>query len=395
MELKKQFNDIIREMAKEVGGLKTAEDKKQFCKKYGIDAAALTEITSRYSEWAGASKTDEGVWNAWRKSSGTVDYSTDIEKSKASVNNAYYRFRAGITNIALKRFEEEINPEKIEDLAELRKEDEYDGLSQDLREKMYKIGMLKYASSLTPDKINEKVLNSLYVSGFKGEIADPTVNLVYKMYVQGKEKDRAIADLQGRVKQQDELIRYDANLISQLYGKTKKLQQCLQKSRQIVSNLVKSIRGIDESLQNSQKYAEQDNKKGFFSRVGDRLKSIFSKPVPQLNSGNFVQAARDNCRIADETATKDIQQTRDDGLGQVEQGIMQRNNLQRSVYSKEIPSVPITEFSLDEVVARGTAKPVRSEAKKEAKKEPGKLVFSTGETKKPKESKGFEEARDF
>lgn len=156
----------------------------------------------------------------------------------------------------------------------------------------------------------------------------------------GKEKDKTINELQGRVQQQDELIRYDAKLIDQLYGKAQKLQECLKKSRQIVDNLVKSIRGIDNSIETSQKYAEQHESKGLFKRIGDRFKSIFSKQVPQLNSGNFLQSARENCRIAEQTAISDIQGTRDDGLGQIQQGIQERNNLQRLVYSRGFSRTP-------------------------------------------------------
>lgn len=251
-------------------------------------------------------------------------------------------------------------------------------LSADLRERLFKVGIVKYAATLTPEKTNEKVLDNLYASGFKGEIANPTVNFMYQMYVQGKEKDKAINELQGRVQQQDELIRYDARLIDQLYGKAQKLQACLKKSRQIVDNLVKSIRGIDDSIETSQKYAEQHESKGIFKRIGDRLRSIFSKQVPQLNAGNFLQSARENCRIADQTAIRDIQETRDDGLGQIEQGIQERNNLQRLVYSRGFSRAP--EVSrVATAPARAAMAPTRAPAPAPAKetKTDGRLHMSS------------------
>jgi hypothetical protein len=363
MDLKKKFNSIVKELGDEIGNLKTADEKKQFCKKYGLKADEFKEIISRYSDWTRNTVKDGRV------------VMRDSDKSGSASMNNFYRFRAGVTDIAVKRFEEEIKPDNLADVAAVRKEDEYDMLPADLRERLFKVGIVKYATTLTPEKTNEKVLDYLYASGYKGSIANPTVNFMYQMYVQGKEKDKAINELQGRVQKQDELIRYDAKLIDQLYGKAQKLQTCLQKSRQIVSDLLKSIRGIDNSIETSQKYSEQHESKGLFQRI----KSIFSKPVPQLNAGNFLQTARDNCKIADQNAMQGIQQTRDEGLGQIQQGIQERNNLQRLVYSRGFSKAP--------EVSRVAPAPVR------AATAPTRAPAPAKETKTD-ESKGFRPAGD-
>ncbi len=362
MKLKDKFNGIISDIGNEVGKLKTYAEKKQFCENYEITMETLDDIISRHSYWTDQIRTDENIWKSWKNSKGIVDYSTDIEKSKIDVNNAYYRFRAGITDIAIKRFSKEINPEEIEpeDLEDLTK-DEPDGLSNELRERIFKIGLEKFASGITPEQMNADVLEYLYINGFEGKIENPTTSLMYKMYVEGKEKDKTIFNLQTRVKKQEDLIKFDTVLIQQLYDKAKRLQNYLQNTTQIVSDLVKSIRGIDDTLEKSEMYLKEDESKNVFKIMIERIKKAFSKQPPRLTAGNWLATARDNCRISDEKAVKGIQETRDDGLGQVENGISKRNSLQRDIYTRETPSVPITKFSLDDVVRNSVGEKTKSE----------------------------------
>lgn len=114
---------------------------------------------------------------------------------------------------SIKRIISQISPEEItlEFLDEL-KSDKENSTSMDMFEQC----LQSYVAHIKPENVNENFLNYLYDNGFREEMPNPLINLIYKTFCDGKVKDEQIQGLEVKVEKQNELISYDEKVIDRL-----------------------------------------------------------------------------------------------------------------------------------------------------------------------------------
>ncbi len=282
MDLEKKLYELRGEISDDIAKIKTEEDKKQFAEKYGFDLKEVNDVISKWKEWKAAIKASEGVRRSSANNMSGVDYSSDIRYTQGEVTRTNYKFMESIKKQSITRIVSQISPEEITpELLDTLKGDKEDPNSS----MMFQECLKKYATHIKPENVNEEFLNYLYENGYKDEIPNPLISLAYKTFCDGKSKDEKIEQLESTVEKQEELISFDEKVIKQLSRKIEILHQLTMKAKATFSILESKIGGIGTKIHNLGEKMEQEESKGIFKIIAQRIKRVFSK-TPMLPASN-------------------------------------------------------------------------------------------------------------
>lgn len=331
MDFEKKLIEARNEISDDIAKIKTEEDKKQFAEKYEFDSKEVDDVISKCKDWKKAIKASEGVRRSSANNMSGVDYSSDISYTESEVTRTNYKFMESIKKQSMKRIVSQISPEEITlELLDTLKEDKEDPNLSMMFQECFK----KYATYIKPENVNEKFLSYLYENGYKDEITNPLISLAYKTFCDGKSKDEKIERLESKIEKQEELISFDEKVIKQLSKKIEILHQFTKKAKGTFVKLESKIGSIGTNIHKLGEKIEQEESKGIFKIIAQRIKSVFSK-TPMLPASNDCN----DIYIYSEDISHDARQSRFDmqsydenqNWQEVRETVKQRQNMKKSI----------------------------------------------------------------
>lgn len=139
----------------------------------------------------------------------------------------------------------------------------------------------QFAKSITIENINAEKMQYLYENGYTGTFDNPVLNMTYQMYCEGRKKDAQIQELETKVMKQEEVIKYDSEVINNIGNKYSSLCSFVRDTKEALRSFGEKIATIGNGTRGLKERLVKDESKGVFSKLISKIKSRFSK-TPML-----------------------------------------------------------------------------------------------------------------
>ena len=157
-------------------------------------------------------------------------------------------------------------------------------------------------SSINPNDVDIETLKFLYENHYNGKIENPTVRLAFQLYCETRAKDEKIEDLNAKVRNRDELIKYDEDVINQLTDRINRLHEMTMKTKQTFVELGAKIYDLGKNVYELGTRLEKEEGKSIFKIISQRIKSAFSK-TPLLPAASVCKNMYEECKFIDNGVT--------------------------------------------------------------------------------------------
>lgn len=139
----------------------------------------------------------------------------------------------------------------------------------------------QYAKSITTENINAEKMQYLYENGYTGTFDNPVLNMTYQMYCESRKKDEQIQELETRAMRQEEVIKYDSEIINKMGNKYSILCSFVRETKETLRGIGEKITILGNGTRGLKERLVKDESKGVFSKFISKIKSKFSK-TPML-----------------------------------------------------------------------------------------------------------------
>lgn len=209
------------------------------------------------------------------------------------------------------------------------------------------IELEQFAGSITIENINAEKMQYLYENGYIGVFDNPVLNMTYQMYCEGRKKDAKIQDLETKVAKQEEVIRYDSEIINNLGNKYSSLCSFVRATKEKLSSIGDKVNMIIDRSRALKERLGKEESKGAFSKLIGKIKSKFSK-TPMLPVARQCENIElDNLDVSTNvTQWTAVMQRRDENnvaeINYIDEMVGRRQNMIRGINSSERAEVVAT-----------------------------------------------------
>ena len=155
-----------------------------------------------------------------------------------------------------------------------------------------------------------------------------------------KDKNNKIQELELIVENQENLIKYDEGIIKKLTEKIKSLHELTLKSKETFIDLGAKISTVGNRIFNLENKLENEEKKGIFSIIGQRIKSIFSKKAllpPASNECREIYQDSININGSADKCRFEMQRYDEkENVNEIREILEERKNLKKNINNVDI-----------------------------------------------------------